>query len=387
MKSLHHIKKIFIILFIFLNTSVNAQLLSSAWNVGCYFNYYQPVDSFGPCYKCYVSSSGVAMGQIMKYWEHPNKGWGEHSFIPYLYGIQYANFEHIYNWVNMPDTLTSQNLQISRLLSDCDVSIKTNYSPYFYNYSCGITNLDTVRIALRDHFGYKNGQVIHRTNNKTFFENSLINEINNNRPVIMEVYPYNNQCSKFCVVDGYNAITQEFHINWGYGSYWNNWTKLDTMQFVYTGWGLETHALIGIEPDTMNVLIQVKYDETDDSITSIVTINNINYPTTGTLNLSLKKGWYDVTAMTTKPWGLVNSVDALIIMKHFVGMINLSGLKLICADVNNNGSINSLDALIASKRFTQMINSFPAGNWKFETFTINQTTNLIIHGRCVGDVN
>jgi len=102
-------------------------------------------------------------------------------------------------------------------------------------------------------------------------------------------------------------------------------------------------------------------------------------------------GDYQVFTYSSKPWGGVNSTDALLTMKHFVGMSHLTGLYQKAADVDNSSVINALDALLIQKRSVGYINSFPAGNWVFTrpnvTFTGLEATSVTVKGLCVGDVN
>ncbi len=102
-------------------------------------------------------------------------------------------------------------------------------------------------------------------------------------------------------------------------------------------------------------------------------------------------GTYEVKPVCTFTWGGGNSSDALMILKHFVGLSPLSGLNLDAADADNNGYINSVDAFYVQKRFVGIINSFPAGDWVFEPNVANlgplDNITLNINGLCVGDVN
>jgi hypothetical protein len=104
----------------------------------------------------------------------------------------------------------------------------------------------------------------------------------------------------------------------------------------------------------------------------------------------LSPGDYHIQSSCTKPWGGGNSTDALMIMQHFVNLYNLSGLKLKAADADNSGYINTMDALYVAQRFVFMINSFPAGDWIFESDSItinNSNVNLNLKGLCTGDVD
>ncbi|MCD4678854.1 MAG: T9SS type A sorting domain-containing protein, partial [Bacteroidales bacterium] len=101
-------------------------------------------------------------------------------------------------------------------------------------------------------------------------------------------------------------------------------------------------------------------------------------------------GTYTVEAESVKPWGGVNSTDALIVMEHFIGSLTLSGIKLIASDVNASGFTNAGDALRIAQRFAYVITSFVAGDWAFEenTIVLNEAdvTNDFL-ALCFGDVN
>jgi len=106
---------------------------------------------------------------------------------------------------------------------------------------------------------------------------------------------------------------------------------------------------------------------------------------------NLTNGIYSISEASSKPWGGVNSADALLVAKHFVGLITLGGLKLSAADVNGTNSINSADALLIARRFVGLITSFSMGDWVFEkdTVLINGTSNVTKNFKslCFGDVN
>lgn len=102
-------------------------------------------------------------------------------------------------------------------------------------------------------------------------------------------------------------------------------------------------------------------------------------------------GNYTINPTTNRPWGGVNSTDALLVMKHFVGITPLSGLKYKAADVNNSIMVNSMDALTIQRRYINQISSFPVPDWQFDNPSIlispqvNEVQN--IKALCSGDVN
>ena len=102
-------------------------------------------------------------------------------------------------------------------------------------------------------------------------------------------------------------------------------------------------------------------------------------------------GNYQSGAETTLPWGGGNSSDALLMIKHYVEILQLSGLKLIAADLDGSGYVNATDALLVTKRFVGLINTFPVGDWIFENDNLfipeNSHNYHNIYGLCYGDVD
>jgi hypothetical protein len=103
-------------------------------------------------------------------------------------------------------------------------------------------------------------------------------------------------------------------------------------------------------------------------------------------------GSYTLEYQTNKAWGGVNATDALGINRHFSNVSLLSGLFLLAADVNASNSINSTDALVTARRFSNVIPTMPAGDWRYETGSLNLVSggtynNLLLRTLTFGDVN
>lgn len=104
----------------------------------------------------------------------------------------------------------------------------------------------------------------------------------------------------------------------------------------------------------------------------------------------ISSGTYILDVACSIPAGGFNSADALMIMQHFVGFINLTGLELAAADVDSNGYVNSGDALGTAMRFVGLINTFPSGDWLFDADTLIVDKAPLqgpIMGLCYGDIN
>lgn len=102
-------------------------------------------------------------------------------------------------------------------------------------------------------------------------------------------------------------------------------------------------------------------------------------------------GTYNLQVFSEKAWGGANAMDCLAVLKHFVGMTMLTGLNLKAADVNHDGFINSVDALMIQRRFIGAIPGFPAGDWvsdqPFVTIPSASYVPVNLKVLCTGDVN
>lgn len=103
-------------------------------------------------------------------------------------------------------------------------------------------------------------------------------------------------------------------------------------------------------------------------------------------------GSYTVVAEPTKAWGGGNSNDALLILKHSVGLELLSGLNLAAADVTGEGFVNATDALQVAQRFVTLISGFGAGDWVSDATPVTISSAGLVTGvdvqvLCTGDVN
>jgi hypothetical protein len=116
---------------------------------------------------------------------------------------------------------------------------------------------------------------------------------------------------------------------------------------------------------------------------------------------NLSAGTYQCHPVCNKPKGSINSTDAFLVMNNFINVTGgfLTGLRLAAAEVNGIGAVpNSLDALLIVKLFVGAIPNFlpPAtfpGKpiWQYETIDINATgagtVSQQIRMICTGDVN
>ncbi|MCX6271482.1 MAG: C25 family cysteine peptidase [Bacteroidetes bacterium] len=198
----------------------------------------------------------------------------------------------------------------------------------------------------------------------------------------------------------------------GFSTYqWSNSAVTPSITVTNTGWYAltVTNSFGCVSIDSVFVLI-VAFNEISGQITYSNTVhtplNNITVQlksgssvvavttTDSTGNYlfeNIPLGSYLIDPVCTKEWGGCNATDALMIMKHFVGLIHLTGINLKAADVDNNTMVNAIDALASQKRYVGLITSFPAGDWAFirPVVTITGMAPVVenIKGLCYGDVN
>jgi PKD repeat protein len=88
---------------------------------------------------------------------------------------------------------------------------------------------------------------------------------------------------------------------------------------------------------------------------------------TGTFSFEVWPGVYELTASTERPWhlGAANSLDALVIARHYVRLDTLEEERLQAADVDRSSVVNTTDALQVMRRFVGQIPTFAAGDWLF----------------------
>ncbi len=104
----------------------------------------------------------------------------------------------------------------------------------------------------------------------------------------------------------------------------------------------------------------------------------------------LPNGSFTLHSYSDKPFGGVNSTDALVILKHFVQLQLLTGIRLQASDVDASGFVNAIDALAVAKRFTGQIPTFAIGDWYFQKPLISIPAAVAQYDYlclCSGDAN
>ena len=197
------------------STTTVDPLITTHWNQDCYYNEYCPSTGGGwwgggPCGHVYAGCVACAMAQVMKYWNHPEVGFGSHSYTHSEYGEQSANFgATTYQWASMPEQIYSSNDAVATLMYHCGVSVDMNYGPS----GSGAQSKD-VEIALRSYFGYCGAKYRQKSayDHEVWIE-MLKAELDLSHPIY---YSGSNGSSGHAFVcDGYDE-NDLFHFNFGW---------------------------------------------------------------------------------------------------------------------------------------------------------------------------
>jgi PKD repeat protein len=221
-------------------------MITTHWDQGCFYNEKCPADtaSTAPCYHAVAGSGAVAMAQIMKYYNFPAQGNGSHTYVHPVYGNLYVNFSAAtYDWLNMPQTLTSSNDAVSTLIYHCGVGQEMNYGPAVS--TSGSALIDT---AFRNYFSYNPAAVWKWKADYPADQwmAMLRAELDAGRPLL---YYGNNGGTEeqFFICDGYEG-TDHFHFNWGAGGTDDGFYYLNDLTPGTHNYTFAQGAIFGLSP-------------------------------------------------------------------------------------------------------------------------------------------
>jgi hypothetical protein len=227
-------------------------LETALWNQRDPFNRYCPVIDGRRTPSGCVATAGAI---IMRYHQYPEKGVGTLDGYDYTtlindtkrsFHVNGHNLGHKYVWEKMPLTYESESFtledarQVAQLMWDIGVMSHMKYSP---NESSA--NPELMIKGFVDSMGYDTSILLENRYNHSYQEwiSLLIDEIDNNRPVLFSGHNPLNDSSHAFVCDGYDKDGL-LHINWGWGGRSNGFFLLDEKD--YSDFQL---AWVGIKPN------------------------------------------------------------------------------------------------------------------------------------------
>ena len=270
-------------------------LLTTSWDQGWPYNYYAPAcSSYWTNNHCYAGCVATAMSQVMKYWNWPETGVGEHSYTTSSYpgggAALSANFgETTYEWSIMPNQVTSANaggLAVAMLMYHCGIAVDMNYAP---NGSGAHT--EDVPPAVIEHFRYGACTYVDSRDSytKAAWEDKLIALLDRGIPMVYAGSDTDGGHAFNC--DGYNN-NRFFHFNWGWsGSYNNTYYQIDALNTGNGSFNSYQRAVFDMIPDyiynAMVPAIETMTVEVADAITKTAQIS-WTVPTTSVSGANLE---------------------------------------------------------------------------------------------------
>lgn len=196
------------------------KLLNTAkWNQGAPFNKYTPNNYVTGC----VATAGAI---VMKHHGYPAKGVGSHTYTWNGQNLT-ANFEHDYDWANMPAKYTDGNDAafdgVARLMSDLGIAVNMQYAN-----GGSASALEDLVTALKKYFGYsKYARLLTMKDlGAEVWNGRLRAEIDANRPILYAASDANVGGHSF-VIDGYKD--ESFSVNWGWGGYCDGFYRIGAL--------------------------------------------------------------------------------------------------------------------------------------------------------------
>lgn len=196
------------------------KLLNTAkWNQSNPFNKYTPNNYVTGC----VATAGAI---VMKHHGYPAKGTGSHSYT-WNGKTLTANFEHDYDWANMPAQYDGTNDAafdgVARLMADLGVAVEMKYAKGGSGAS-----MEDLLTALKKYFGYsKYARLLAIADlGAEVWNDRLRAEIDANRPILYSAVDSNKGGHSF-VIDGYKD--ESFSVNWGWGGYCDGFYRIGAL--------------------------------------------------------------------------------------------------------------------------------------------------------------
>lgn len=219
-------------------------LKTAEWNQMAPFNKYTPNNYVTGC----VATAGAI---VMKHHGYPAKGTGSHSYT-WNGKTLTANFEHDYDWANMPAKYDGTNDAafdgVARLMADLGVAVEMQYNKD--GSGAYIGNLVT---ALQKYYGYSKLSHLMAIEDvgAEAWNGRLREEIDANRPVLYAASDPARGGHAF-VIDGYKD--ESFSVNWGWGGYCDGFYKIGALNPESVGkptgdkYNVGQSAVFGMQP-------------------------------------------------------------------------------------------------------------------------------------------
>lgn len=275
-----------------------APLIATNWNQDSPYNLLCPTAAGGPGGHAYAGCVATAMSMVMKYWNWPVQGNGEHSYTPQGFPTQNVNFgTTTYNWANMPNSCNNSNYQaVALLMYHCGVAVDMQYGAG----SSGAYSFD-VPDACINYFRYTpNTTRLERDlYSKYDWEEMLIASLREGFPLYYSGADSDGGHAFVCC--GYRESDRKFYFNWGWSGFNNNYFAIDALN-TYSGYFNQNQGAI------FNMIPDYVYDGLIPAATDLAVVSE---------NAHSKKGIISWTNPTTSLDGTVlENIDQVVLLRN-----------------------------------------------------------------------
>ena len=221
-------------------------LIKATWNQGAPYNQNLKFDGESVIVGC----NAVAIGMILEYYGHKGFHRGCKKTTAYTarrgYKVPALPPVTVFDYANLttgkPST-PAQKAAVADMLKHIGYALKSNYAPDVT--TAAVANIVTV-LAKSLKFG--NPKRIYAAYGYSYFEQAIYDELAAGRPVIMVGYAPSGSGHTF-ICDGYNAATDMYHFNWGWGGSCNGYFRMSALDITSArAYNSNKQAIIGIAP-------------------------------------------------------------------------------------------------------------------------------------------
>ena len=224
-------------------------LITTSWDQDWPYNYYAPAcQSYWTNNHCYAGCVATAMSQVMKFWNWPVTGVGEHSYSTSSYGgTLSANFgATTYDWSIMPTSCSSANAAaqaVALLMYHCAIAVDMDFSP-----SGSGAHTEDVAPAVINYFRYGSCTYVDARDSytRTAWEDKLMAQLDRGFPMVYAGSDTDGGHAFDC--DGYNN-QRYFHFNLGWSGQGNTYYQIDAINTFNGNFNQYQRAVFEMVPD------------------------------------------------------------------------------------------------------------------------------------------
>ena len=299
-----------------MRASLVGPLLTAEWDQG--YPYYNHCPVYNGV-NCLTGCPATSLSMVFYYWKYPTDPTDEiQGYINQTGGFEVPALPSItFDWDNMLDKYTgsfttAQADAVAWLMRYVGQEEHMNYS----SGGSGAYSEDILRAI--NFFGYDdNAHVVYKTrtddnavDTAVYYTDEewtelLQDELDEGRPVVYCAYDYNTWfgwSGHAFNVDGYNASTSTFHVNWGWSGEGNGDFALNAFTGNDMTYNIEQQMILGIQPPPQGPVIKVNPAKlylsanVDETATATFTVRGQYLDSNITLTLNDESGAFAIDA-------------------------------------------------------------------------------------------